>query len=56
MLLAIDTSAGTTVAIVDRDRGIIAERSSDDTRSHAELIGSYIAQCLDESGVAIRDL
>lgn len=56
MLLAIDTSAGTTVAIVDRDRGIIAERSSADTRSHAELIGSYIAQCLDESGAPIRDL
>lgn len=56
MLLAIDTSAGTTVAIVDGDRGVIAERSSADTRSHAELIGRFIAECLAESGVATGDL
>lgn len=56
MLLAIDTSAGTSVAVVDRDRGIIAERSSSDTRRHAEVIGSFIAQCLEESGVAVNEL
>lgn len=56
MLLAIDTSAGIGVAIVDRDAGVLAERASADTRSHAELVGDFIAQCLEESGVAVRDL
>lgn len=52
MLLAIDTSAGTSVAVVDRDRGILAEHSVEDTRRHAEVIGTLIVQCLEESGVA----
>ena len=56
MLLAIDTSAGISVAVVDRDAGILAERSSDDTRSHAELIGDFIHDCLAESGVAVSAL
>jgi tRNA threonylcarbamoyl adenosine modification protein YeaZ len=50
MLLAIDTSAGTSVAIVDRDAGVLAQRSSADTRSHAEQIGTFIAECLAEAG------
>jgi tRNA threonylcarbamoyl adenosine modification protein YeaZ len=56
MLLAIDTSAGTSVAVVDRDRGILAEHSTADTRSHAEVIGALIRACLDDSGVAVTDL
>lgn len=56
MLLAIDTSAGTSVAVVDRDAGILAERSSADTRGHAEIIGRYIRECLDESGVVVTAL
>lgn len=56
MLLAIDTSAGTSVAVVDRDRGILAEHSTADTRSHAEVIGTLIRACLDDSGVAVTDL
>lgn len=56
MLLAIDTSAGIGVAVVDRDRGVLAERSSADTRSHAELVGDFIAQCLEESGVSVAQL
>ncbi len=51
MLLAIDTSAGTSVAVVDRDGGVLAEHSSDDTRRHAEVIGTLIAACLADSGV-----
>jgi tRNA threonylcarbamoyl adenosine modification protein YeaZ len=46
MLLAIDTSAGTSVALVDVDAGVIAEHSSADTRGHAELIGLLIERCL----------
>lgn len=56
MLLAIDTSAGTSVAVVDRDRGVLAEHSVEDTRRHAEVIGTLILQCLDESGVAVAGL
>ena len=56
MLLAIDTSAGTSVAVVDRDLGVLAEFSEDDTRRHAEVIGDLIAAALRESGVAIADL
>ena len=56
MLMAIDTSAGTSVAVVDREAGILAEHSSDDTRRHAEVIGELIAACLADSGVAIADL
>lgn len=56
MLLAIDTSAGTSVAVVDREAGILAEHSSDDTRRHAEVIGELIAACLADSGVGIADL
>jgi tRNA threonylcarbamoyl adenosine modification protein YeaZ len=56
MLLAIDTSAGTSVAVVDREAGILAEHSSDDTRGHAEVIGELIAACLADSAIAVADL
>lgn len=56
MLLAIDTSAGTSVAVVDYDRGVLAEHGSDDTRRHAEVIGELIRACLDDSGIAVREL
>lgn len=56
MLLAIDTSAGTSVAIVDRDAGILSEHSSNDTRRHAEVIGTLIAACLADSGTAVSAL
>lgn len=56
MLLAIDTSIGTSVAVVDRDAGVLAERSSLDTRGHAESIGTFIAECLDASGIHRRQL
>ena len=56
MLLAIDTSAGTSVAVVDRDAGVLAERSSPDPRGHAEIIGRFISECLEQSGVAVTAL
>lgn len=47
MLLAIDTSAGTSVAIVDPSTGgIVAERSTPDTMRHAEVIGTLLAEVL----------
>lgn len=56
MLLAIDTSAGIGVTVVDRDRGVLAERASADTRSHAELVGDFIAECLAEAGIGVGEL
>jgi len=56
VLLAIDTSAGTSVAVVDRDAGVLAEVSSADTRGHAEIIGTLISQALAEAGVPVTAL
>jgi len=56
VLLAIDTSAGTSVAVVDRDAGVLSERSSADTRGHAEIVGTLIAEALAEAGVAVTAL
>ncbi len=49
MILAIDTSIGTSVALVSDDGTLIAERSSEDTRGHAEAIGSFLAAVLRSS-------
>jgi len=56
VLLAIDTSAGTSVAVVDRDRGILAQADEADTRRHAEVIGTLIERVLAEVGVSPREL
>ncbi|MEO8907340.1 MAG: tRNA (adenosine(37)-N6)-threonylcarbamoyltransferase complex dimerization subunit type 1 TsaB, partial [Microbacteriaceae bacterium] len=56
MLLAIDTSAGSSVAVVDRERGVLADRSVDDTMRHAEVIGSLIQDCLAEARVTVAEL
>jgi tRNA threonylcarbamoyl adenosine modification protein YeaZ len=56
MLLAIDTSAGTSVAVVDRDGGILAEVGEPDTMRHAEVIGDLIATALDASGTQVSAL
>ncbi|AWB87152.1 tRNA (adenosine(37)-N6)-threonylcarbamoyltransferase complex dimerization subunit type 1 TsaB [Mycetocola zhujimingii] len=51
MLLAIDSSTGTSVAVVDRDRGVLAERTTGDTMSHAEVVGSLLREVMQEAGV-----
>jgi tRNA threonylcarbamoyl adenosine modification protein YeaZ len=56
VLLAIDTSAGTSVAVVDQGRGVICERSTDDTMRHAEVIGGLIAECLAGAGISPAEL
>lgn len=56
MLLAIDTSAGTSVAVVDRERGILAQLDSPDTRGHAEIIGEYIRAALETAGIGVAEL
>lgn len=56
MLLAIDTSAGSSVAVVTPSGEVLAERSSDDPMRHAEVIGSLIVGSLDDAGVAVAEL
>ncbi|RXZ69996.1 tRNA (adenosine(37)-N6)-threonylcarbamoyltransferase complex dimerization subunit type 1 TsaB [Agromyces albus] len=51
MLLAIDTSTGTSVAVVDREGGILAEVGTDDSMRHAEVVGGFIRDALAEAGV-----
>ncbi len=50
MLLAIDTSAGTAVALVADDGRVVAERSTADPRRHAEVIGPFLAEVIDAEG------
>jgi tRNA threonylcarbamoyl adenosine modification protein YeaZ len=52
VLLAIDTSAGTSVAVVDMHRGVLAERGEADTMRHAEIVGPFILECLQEANIA----
>ena len=57
MLLAIDTSAGTSVAVVDPRTGhAVAERSTDDSRRHAEVVGPFLADVLAEAGITGADV
>ncbi|WP_348788655.1 tRNA (adenosine(37)-N6)-threonylcarbamoyltransferase complex dimerization subunit type 1 TsaB [Leifsonia sp. NPDC080035] len=56
MLLAIDTSAGTSVAVVDRDGGVLSEVIETDTMRHAEVVGSLIAEAMRLSGVEVAAL
>ena len=56
MILAIDTSAGSSVAVVDRDRGVLAEATVTDTRRHAEVVGDLLVRVLAEAGVAPTEL
>ena len=56
MLLAIDTSTGTSVAVVDRDGGILAETGTADTMRHVEVVGGFIRDALAAAGVTPREL
>ncbi|MCI2957854.1 tRNA (adenosine(37)-N6)-threonylcarbamoyltransferase complex dimerization subunit type 1 TsaB [Agromyces atrinae] len=51
MLLAIDTSAGTSVAVVDAEAGILAENGTPDTMRHAEVIGGLLERTLTDAGI-----
>ena len=56
MLLAIDSSAGTSVAVVDADYGVLAERTVTDGMSHAEVIGDLLRDVIAESGAQVSAL
>lgn len=55
MILAVDSSLGTSVALVGARR-VVAEASSGDTRGHAEAVGRLIAQVLREAHASPRDV
>jgi tRNA threonylcarbamoyl adenosine modification protein YeaZ len=56
VLLAIDTSAGSSVAVVDLAGGILAQEDEADTRRHAEVIGTLILRALERAGIAPGEL
>lgn len=55
MLLAIDTSAGSSVAVVDAGR-VLGSADETDTRSHAEAIGRLIVDALDQAGATASEV
>jgi tRNA threonylcarbamoyl adenosine modification protein YeaZ len=55
VLLAIDTSAGTSVAVVDGGRAL-AQADEPGTRRHAEAIGTLLRTALEDAGIAPRDV
>ncbi|MBU4465372.1 MAG: tRNA (adenosine(37)-N6)-threonylcarbamoyltransferase complex dimerization subunit type 1 TsaB [Actinobacteria bacterium] len=52
MILGIDTSLGTTVAVVEADGVVRSEVGSTDPLRHAEVIGSLLARALTEASGA----
>ncbi|GAA1469973.1 tRNA (adenosine(37)-N6)-threonylcarbamoyltransferase complex dimerization subunit type 1 TsaB [Microbacterium thalassium] len=56
MILGIDTSLGTTVAVVDPDGLVRAQLNSADPRGHAEVIGSLLERVLAEAGAGPTDI
>ena len=56
MLLAIDTSSGTSVAVLDDRGAVLAERSETDTMRHAEVVGRLIQESLAGAGATSADI
>lgn len=50
MILAVDTSLGTAVALIDVDGSRRSEASAADPLGHAEVIGELLARALDDAG------
>ncbi len=56
MILGIDTSLGTAVAVVEPDGVVRAEISSPDPRGHAEVIGDLLVRVLAEATVSPAEI
>lgn len=56
MILGIDTSLGTAVAVVESDGVVRSQVESPDPRGHAEVIGSLIEQALAEASIGASDI
>lgn len=52
VILGIDTSLGTAVAVLEDDGLVLAARESADPRGHAEVIGILLAEALEEASLA----
>ncbi len=50
MILAVDTSLGTAVALIDADGALRSEATTADPLGHAEVIGDLLVQALDAAG------
>jgi len=50
VILAVDTSLGTAVALVDADGRRLADAASPDALGHAEVIGTLLEQALADAG------
>jgi tRNA threonylcarbamoyl adenosine modification protein YeaZ len=50
VILAIDTSAGTSVALVSLEGEVLGLWATDDTMRHAEVVGAGIARVLTDAG------
>ncbi|WP_407318935.1 tRNA (adenosine(37)-N6)-threonylcarbamoyltransferase complex dimerization subunit type 1 TsaB [Isoptericola halotolerans] len=55
-VLALDTSAAVSVALVDDDGGRLAARTSTERRRHAESLAPLLAEVLTEAGLDRTDL
>lgn len=55
MMMAIDTSAGTSVALV-AGGVVLASRDTADTMRHAEIVGPFIAEVLTEAGITAAEV
>ncbi|WEK62331.1 MAG: tRNA (adenosine(37)-N6)-threonylcarbamoyltransferase complex dimerization subunit type 1 TsaB [Candidatus Microbacterium colombiense] len=51
MILAVDTSLGTAVAVIDADGSRRADAAATDPLGHAEVIGDLLARVIAEAGV-----
>lgn len=51
MILALDSSVGSSAAVVDADGRVLTEHSVDDSRRHAEVVGELIIGCLAGAGI-----
>jgi tRNA threonylcarbamoyl adenosine modification protein YeaZ len=56
VILGIDTSVGSTVAVVEPDGVVRSQVESTDPRGHAEVIGSLLEQALAEASVRPQDI
>ncbi|MEV5071161.1 tRNA (adenosine(37)-N6)-threonylcarbamoyltransferase complex dimerization subunit type 1 TsaB [Microbacterium sp. LMI12-1-1.1] len=56
MILGIDTSLGSAVAVVEPDGVIRSEAASLDPRGHAEVIGTLLERALAEASVSPSDI
>jgi tRNA threonylcarbamoyl adenosine modification protein YeaZ len=56
VILAIDTSAGTSVALLSLDGEVLVLWETDDTMRHAEVVGSGMARVLADAGMSAADV